>query len=200
VRMDRLEEQGLVERRADPDDRRNSLIVLTAKGRSLFERVVPAHLANERRLLVGLAPAEQALLATLLRKLLVEYEGSRPAPAEPFRLGVTVAPAHVTIAMRAAVGLEPTPGLLVRHVADDSPARAALRPGDVLVRAGARHLTSVASLYAAIVAAGAGPLALHVLRGSEAITVAVPLDRAVTTSELARAATPGRAAGDRHVV
>ena len=54
-----------------------ALITLTARGRELFERVVPAHLANERRLLSGLTEPEQQVLASLLRKLLVEFEGSR---------------------------------------------------------------------------------------------------------------------------
>src|SRR5215208_498101 len=55
VRMDRLVGQGLVERRPDPESRRNTLITLTARGRELFERVAPAHLANERRLLAALS-------------------------------------------------------------------------------------------------------------------------------------------------
>ncbi len=102
VRMDRLEEQGLVERRTGAGDRRNSLIVLTEKGRALFERIVPAHLENERRLLIALDDDEQVLLATLLRKLLVGYEGTLPEAGRGVWLGLTLAPAHVTIAMRRA--------------------------------------------------------------------------------------------------
>jgi DNA-binding MarR family transcriptional regulator len=69
VRMDRLVAQGLVDRRADPGSARNTLISLTPQGRELFERVVPAHLNNERRLLSGLSDEELELLAALLRKL-----------------------------------------------------------------------------------------------------------------------------------
>src|SRR3954469_21935202 len=54
VRMDRLVAQGLVDRRADPGSARNTLISLTPRGRELFERVVPAPPAHERRLLAGL--------------------------------------------------------------------------------------------------------------------------------------------------
>src|SRR3954453_19178886 len=68
VRMDRLVAQGLVDRRADPGSARNTLISLTPRGRDLFERVVPAHLNNERRLLSGLSDEELELLAALLRK------------------------------------------------------------------------------------------------------------------------------------
>src|SRR3954467_3574900 len=63
VRMDRLVAQGLVDRRADPGSARNTLISLTPRGRDLFERVVPAHLNNERRLLSGLNDEELELLA-----------------------------------------------------------------------------------------------------------------------------------------
>src|SRR4051812_23270453 len=122
VRMDRLVAEGLVDRRPDPRSRRNTLITLTARGRELFERIVPAHLANERRLLAALSDEEQDVLAALLRKLLVEFEGSPPPDESPRRLGLTVAPAHVTIAMRASVGLPAVAALLVRAVEDGSPA------------------------------------------------------------------------------
>lgn len=200
VRMDRLEEEGLVERRPDADDRRNSLIVLTERGRLLFERVVPAHLENERRLLVALDDEEQAVLATLLRKLLAEYEGTLPQPGAGVRLGITLSPAHITIAMRGAVGLPPSAGLLVRAVQDTSPARDLLRPGDVLERAGSRVLTSVGGLYAAIADAGpGGHLDLRVLRGLDSLDVRVPLaDTALLP--LAAAVTGGRAPRDLHLV
>ena len=83
VRMDRLVAQGLVDRRPDPQSARNTLIRLTEHGRELFERVVPAHLANEQRLLSALSPQELELLADLLRKLLVEFEGHAHRPASP---------------------------------------------------------------------------------------------------------------------
>src|SRR4051795_10646995 len=132
VRMDRLVAEGLVDRRADPSSARNTLISLTERGRELFERVVPAHLANERRLLSGLSDDELEALAGLLRKLLVEFEGSQPPEEATLGLGLTLAPAHVAAALREAVGLPPVVGLLVRSVTDGGPADAAgLRTGDV---------------------------------------------------------------------
>jgi DNA-binding MarR family transcriptional regulator len=68
-RLDRLERAGLVARTPDPDDRRGTLITLTAAGRDLIDAVTEAHLANEARLLDGLTDAEQRRLADLLRKL-----------------------------------------------------------------------------------------------------------------------------------
>jgi DNA-binding MarR family transcriptional regulator len=175
VRIDRLAEAGLVERRPDPDDRRNALVVLTAQGLALFERVAPEHLENERRLLATLDACQQARLAALLRTLLVEFEGSSPPAGAP-RLGLVLAPAHVAMALRRDVGLEPVAGLLVRRVADDGPAAGLVRPGDVLVRAGARTLTSLASLHAALAEAGAtGRLDLRLLRGSDPHDVALSL-------------------------
>ena len=41
--MDRMMEQELVERRADPEDRRAYMLHLTPKGKKLIETVLPAH-------------------------------------------------------------------------------------------------------------------------------------------------------------
>src|SRR3954468_21298711 len=147
VRMDRLVSQGLVDRRPDPESARNTLISLTDAGRELFERVVPAHLANERRLLSGLGPDELELLAGLLRKLLVEFEGARPPAGVAAPLGLTLAPGHVAAALREAVGLPPTTGLLVRTVVRGKPAdQAGLRTGDVLTGSGTHELRAIADL------------------------------------------------------
>jgi DNA-binding MarR family transcriptional regulator len=190
VRMDRLVDEGLVDRRADPASRRNTLITLTPRGRELFERVVPAHLANERRLLSALTGEEQQALAGLLRKLLVEFEGSRDAPRG---LGLTVAPAHVAMALRESVGLPPVPALLVRSVAEGGPAaRAGIRTGDLLVSAGEIELRSAAALHEAIRAA-AGRLDVRLLRGAaEHRVTVVPADGAPPVA--------GRAARGEHAV
>jgi DNA-binding MarR family transcriptional regulator len=175
VRVDRLVSEGLAERRPDPASKRSTLVVLTAAGRELFERVIPAHLANEERMLAALSGPERQQLSGLLRKLLVEFEGSAPT-AGAGRIGLVLAPAHVTISMRAAVGLAPVAGLLVRIVEPGSPAaRAGLQPGDVLTVAGHRELRSSAALYAAARDAGTGPVELTVLRGTSQLEVSLRL-------------------------
>ena len=176
VRIDRLVDEGLVTREPDPDARRNVLVSLTPKGRELFERVVPAHLANEARLVSALTDTERKLLSDLLRKLLVEFEGSAAPELDSGRLGLLLVPAHVTIEMRQSVGLPRVPGLLVRAVEPASPAEAAgIAPADVLIEAGGRELRSSSSLYAAI--ADAGPrLVLRLLRGDEEHVVRVALE------------------------
>lgn len=203
VRMDRLVDQGLVDRQPDPDDKRNTRIMLTDAGRALFERVAPAHLANERRLLSSLNEAEQAMLAALLRKLLVEYEGSLPARNAPFRLGLTLAPTHVTMRMRTDVGLPPASGLLVRDVVDGGPASAAgVRQGDVLLRAGQYELRSVAALYAAI--ADAAPqhrMRVEVVRGVTERVLSLSLVGLGDPSAVrGLAETAGRTPREEHVV
>jgi DNA-binding MarR family transcriptional regulator len=69
-RLDRLERAGLVERRPDPNDRRGKLIVLTKAGRLLVDETIGRHVANEKRLLSVLTPAEQEKLNALLKKLI----------------------------------------------------------------------------------------------------------------------------------
>jgi DNA-binding MarR family transcriptional regulator len=199
VRVDRLEAEGLVNRRPDPRSARNTLISLTDRGRELFETVVPAHLRNERRLLSALSAAELDTLAGLLRKLLVEFEGSHPPADATVTLGLTLAPAHVTAALREAVGLPPATGLLVREARAGGPAeRAGLRTGDVLLAAGDRELRSVADLYAAIDdAVSGGSLRLRIARGTDERTLAVPLAGA---PDGAAATTPGRSPTGEHRV
>lgn len=201
LRMDRLVEEGLVERRPDPESKRNTLITLTERGRELFERVVAAHLANERRLLAALTAEEERLLASLLGKLLVEFEGSLPPSDARLRLGLVLAPAHEAITLRASVGLEPVPALLVRRVENQGPAaRAGILTGDLLRRAGRRELRSIAALYAAMKdAEGTGRLKLELLRGNDRHQTTVHLGKAARIDGRL-AATAGRTASGEHVL
>jgi DNA-binding MarR family transcriptional regulator len=175
VRIDQLVDRGLAERRPDPTSRRSTLVSLTPAGADLFDRIISAHLANEQRMLAALSPAERQLLTGLLRTLLVEYEGSASAPGGE-RLGLTLAPTHVTIAMREAVGLPRVDGMLVRSIAPNSPAaRADIKSGDVLLTAGGHALRSIAVLYAAIRETGTTPLRLTLLRGTDRRETTLPL-------------------------
>ncbi|HEY2474631.1 MAG TPA: MarR family transcriptional regulator [Candidatus Cybelea sp.] len=69
-RIDKLEMANLVSRRPDPNDRRGTLVRLTAKGKALIDAAATKHGANEARLLAALTPREQEQLTDLLRKLL----------------------------------------------------------------------------------------------------------------------------------
>ena len=70
-RVDRLADRGFVERHPDPDDRRGTLITLTAAGHELIDAVTEAHLDNERELLGALSDDDQHRLADLLRTLML---------------------------------------------------------------------------------------------------------------------------------
>ena len=73
-RLDRLEAAGHIERRADPGDRRSSLVVLTPAGRAVVDAAVTDHVDNERELLSVLSPSERAALDRALRRLLAQFE------------------------------------------------------------------------------------------------------------------------------
>jgi DNA-binding MarR family transcriptional regulator len=75
-RLDRLVEAGLVERRADPSDRRGILVGLTPHGKAVVDTALEAHVANEERLLRSLKPADRRALDDLLRTLLADLEES----------------------------------------------------------------------------------------------------------------------------
>ncbi|MFT4108606.1 S1C family serine protease [Propionicimonas sp.] len=94
---------------------------------------------------------------------------------EPVRLGVALAPTHVAARLRAAVGLSEQDGLLVRDVAEGSPAaRASIRSGDLLVRAGEQQLRVPEDLYGVLAALGEGDqLVLAVVRGAAELTITV---------------------------
>jgi serine protease Do len=111
--------------------------------------------------------------ATLLRERAAALAaGTSTAPR---RLGVALLGPRQTRRMRAAVGLPDAGGLLVRGVQEGSPAEAAgLTRGDVVVAAGGTRVAGLDDLHAAIDAAGAGALALELLRGADRVTVEVP--------------------------
>src|SRR4051812_36209261 len=81
-RLNKLEATGLVERHANERDGRGTLVALTEAGRRLVERVLPAHLATEEKLLEPLSTTERAQLAELLEKLL---RGAGPQLADGTR-------------------------------------------------------------------------------------------------------------------
>jgi DNA-binding MarR family transcriptional regulator len=73
-RLDRLERAGLVERRANEDDRRSLLIRLTDAGRTLVDEVTTQHVAREEALLSDLAPRDRRALDRIVRALLRQFE------------------------------------------------------------------------------------------------------------------------------
>ena len=65
--IDDLEDKGLVQRRADPDDRRKNVVILTDPGRATLHRARAATGEAERRFLAPLSAAEGAAFTDALR-------------------------------------------------------------------------------------------------------------------------------------
>jgi S1-C subfamily serine protease len=102
---------------------------------------------------------------------------ARGEAASTPRLGIAVAPGRVARRLRQAVGLPEADGLLIRGVAEDSPAaRAGLASGDLIVGAAGQAVTSIDDLFGAVEAAAGGTVELKVVRGVEERTVLVTLD------------------------
>ena len=66
---DALQARGLVERSADPTDRRAVVLTPTAAGRRVQQEAAAARSADSRDLFTRLDPADRATLARLLRTL-----------------------------------------------------------------------------------------------------------------------------------
>jgi len=100
---------------------------------------------------------------------------ARGESVQPPQLGITIFPGHMARRMRRAVGLPEAEGLLIRDVAEDSPAaRAGLASGDLIVAAAGQPVRSVDDLSAALRAAS-GTLELNVLRGTDERSIQVTL-------------------------
>ena len=91
------------------------------------------------------------------------------------QLGITITPGHVARRLRRAVGLPDAEGLLIREVAEDSPAaRAGLAPGDLIVAAAGQPVRTVDDLSGALQTAG-DTIELNVLRGTDERSIQVAL-------------------------
>ncbi len=78
--VDRLQEAGLVERRADPADRRAWRLHLTDKARALLEEMRPMAFSLFDDAMTGLDPAERSDLFRMLERIRTNL--SRRAPQE----------------------------------------------------------------------------------------------------------------------
>ncbi len=73
-RLQRLEAQGWIERIANPDDARSSLVKLTEKGFHLIDQVIGIHAENEKQILSSLTSEELEQLNMGLHRLLCQLE------------------------------------------------------------------------------------------------------------------------------
>jgi MarR family transcriptional regulator for hemolysin len=75
--VDRLEEHGLVERRAARHDRRQASLEVTARGRAVCDRAERLVAEDDARLLARLAPGEMARAVRVLEELAGALAGDR---------------------------------------------------------------------------------------------------------------------------
>lgn len=73
-RIDQLEKAGWVIRKVNPEDGRSFLVSLTPEGLELINRVIEAHVKNQKRLVEGLSTQEQQILNQLLKVFLTSLE------------------------------------------------------------------------------------------------------------------------------
>jgi serine protease Do len=102
---------------------------------------------------------------------------ARGESAQSPRLGVAIAPNFVARRLRRAVGLPDTDGLLIRDVADDSPAaRAGIAQGDLVVAAAGHPVNTPDDLSDALQAARGGTIELTIIRGTDERTIQVTFE------------------------
>ncbi len=81
--VDRLERQGLVERRASEADHRVRQVRLTTAGRQLVERVLAEHGGQVQRVMGGLRPDEQRRMLALMERLRAHLGDLAQSPKGP---------------------------------------------------------------------------------------------------------------------
>ncbi len=77
--LSRLEQKGFLELRTDPEDRRCKRIYVLEKGWQCHEVMHNTILENERRMVEGFTPEEQALFSALLQRA-IRNMGGDPTP------------------------------------------------------------------------------------------------------------------------
>ncbi|MFM7532537.1 MAG: MarR family winged helix-turn-helix transcriptional regulator [Rubrivivax sp.] len=80
--IDRLEARGLLQRNANPDDRRVRLLTLSREGLALLEQVTPAMLRAQQRILEPLPAVQRKQFMRMLRTLVETNNALSRAPSE----------------------------------------------------------------------------------------------------------------------
>ncbi len=74
-RLDKLEAAGLIEREADPSDRRGTIVVLTGKGKKKIDAATATRFEEARQSAPDLPEAERLQLEELLRTWMIQRQG-----------------------------------------------------------------------------------------------------------------------------
>lgn len=81
--LDRMEADGWVERRADPQDRRARRLAVTAKARPILDQILEMGTATRAEALAGLDVRQRDQLVTLLESCHGNLQGLEPLAAAP---------------------------------------------------------------------------------------------------------------------
>lgn len=76
--LDRMEADGWVERRSDPEDRRARSLVVTEKARPIIDQIWQVAGETRAEALAGLAAAERTVLVELLGRVHANLAGLKP--------------------------------------------------------------------------------------------------------------------------
>lgn len=76
IMLARLEQDGLIRRRKNPDDRREKFVSLTSKGKSLLRKIWKVQQQQLEHVVRGLGDGERRQLAKLLNKMIAAHEHS----------------------------------------------------------------------------------------------------------------------------
>lgn len=78
-RIDQLVKSGLVERIRNKEDARSVVVSLSNKGIKLIDSMLATHVDTQDRLMAGLTAEEKKRLNSLMRKILIGFEGQDTA-------------------------------------------------------------------------------------------------------------------------
>lgn len=81
--IDKMEENGLLERKSDPHDRRHNRLYLTKKSESIVDSIIEIILQLRKVLYKGLSPNDMKLIRPILNKIIVNAKRflDEPKPA-----------------------------------------------------------------------------------------------------------------------
>lgn len=68
--IDKMESTGLIERKADPNDRRNNRLFLTKKSESTLDSIIEIILQLRKKIYKGLSQGEEEVIRTALQKII----------------------------------------------------------------------------------------------------------------------------------
>jgi DNA-binding MarR family transcriptional regulator len=90
-----LDRRGFVRRVADPHDRRKIRVLLTPKGRQLYDLVMPDIDVTNRAMLAGFSAAEQRTLKRMLHRMRRNLASAADKPADAAKRRARVQPPRV---------------------------------------------------------------------------------------------------------